>query len=105
MLPLLPIVVYTTAVLVTLGSAVYASDQQNKREEDRKRHRAEIEALEKCLAREERKYRELLRRFGEKNRQVRELAEEVDRLREELASLRLGRLREELTNHSWRNSP
>ena len=101
MLPLLPIVVYTTTALVTLVSVVYAGDQQKKREQDQARHRAEIAALEKRLARKERKYQELLRRLGEKNRQVRELAEEVDRLREELASLRLGRLREELANHSW----
>ena len=104
MLPLLPLVMYSTSVLVTLVSVVYAKDQRDKREQDGARHRKEIAALEKRFARKEREYQELLHRLGEKNRQVSELAQEVKRLREELASLRLDRLREELANRSWRNS-
>ena len=104
MLPLLPLVVYSTSVLVTLVSVVYASDQQEKRKQDQARHREEIAGVKERLARKEREYQELLHRLGEKNRQVRELAQEVKRLREELASLRLDRLREKLANRSWRNS-
>ena len=89
---LFSLAVSATAALVALGTAVYASDQQDKREQDQARHREEIAALEKRLARKEREFRRLRRRLGKKNRQVRELALEVYRLREELA------------NHSWRTS-
>ena len=103
--PLLPLVVCGTAALVALATAVYASDQQEKRKQDQARYREEIAGLKERLARKERELRRLLRRLGKKNRQVRELARVIDRLREELAGLRLDRLREELASRSWGNSP
>lgn len=105
MFPLIPIAVCGTAALVALATAVYASDQQEKRKRDQARHREEIAGLKERLARKERELRRLLRRLGKKNRQVRELARVIKRLREELAGLRLDRLREELASRSWGNSP
>lgn len=78
---------YAAIALLAFGSVVYACDQQDKREQDLARSRAEMAALEERLADKEREFRKLRRRLGRKNRQVRELAQEVDRLREELASL------------------
>lgn len=109
--PLLPLAVYAAAALVALGSAVYVSDQQDKREQDQARHREELEALVKRLARMEREFWKLRRRLGRKCRQVRELAQQVlelkqkiARLREALASHRLERLREELAKRSWQDA-
>ena len=82
-----PIMLGVTA-LIAFATAVYASDQQDKREEDLKRFRGKIAALEERLAGKEREYRSLLRRLGRKNWQVRELAREIERLREALAKLR-----------------
>ena len=79
------------AALIAFASVVHACDQQNKREEDQRRFREKIAALEERLAGKEREFRRLLRRLGRKNRQVRELAQEIERLREALAEARARR--------------
>ena len=85
-----PIMLGATA-LIAFASAVYAHDQHSKREEDQRRFREEIAALEERLAGKEREFRGLLRRLGRKSRQVRELAREIERLREALAEARARR--------------
>jgi len=73
--------------ILALGSMAAAFDQYRKRDEDRTRLNAKIAELEIRIAKKEQEFAELRTRFDAKNAQVRELAQEILRLREELAYL------------------
>lgn len=76
------------AVLFGIGGAAYGADQHHKRMSEQERFRREKASLNQRLATKEREYRPLLARLGEKNYQVRTLADEIRQLREELSTAR-----------------
>ena len=84
---LIPVVIVTSALAVLTGIA-YGCDQENKREEEQKRARAEIAGLKDRIFELEQKHDHLLPVLGEKNHQVRVLADEIRRLRAELEEAR-----------------
>ena len=83
---LIPVAV--ASVLLAFGGAVYACDQESKREEEQERARDEIAKLKKRISKLERKHDRLLPQLGKKNHQVRALADEISRLRGELVEAR-----------------
>lgn len=87
MLPLIPVVV-AVSVLTAIAGAAYGCDQESKREEEQRRARAAIAELEERISELERKQRYQRRELGNKNRQVRALADEITRLRAELEEAR-----------------
>ena len=87
MLPLIPVVV-AVSVLTAIAGAAYGCDQEAKREEEQRRARAAIAELEERISELERKQRYQRRELGNKNRQVRALADEITRLRAELEEAR-----------------
>ena len=87
-MPLFIPVVVVASALVAMSGIVYACDQENKREEEQERARDEIAKLKKRISKLERKHDRLLPQLGKKNHQVRALADEISRLRGELAEAR-----------------
>ena len=83
----IPVVVVASALLAIAGVA-YGCDQENKREEEQERTRDEIAKLKNRISELERGHDHLLPMFGKKNHQVRALADEISRLRGELAEAR-----------------
>ena len=83
----IPVVVVASALLAIAGVA-YGCDQENKREEEQERTRDEIAKLKNRISEFEREHDHLLPMFGKKNHQVRALADEISRLRGELAEAR-----------------
>ena len=83
----IPVVVVASALLAIAGVA-YGCDQENKREEEQERTRDEIAKLENRISEFERERSHLLPVLGKRNHQVRALADEISRLRGELAEAR-----------------
>ena len=86
-MPLIPIMIGVSVLLAMTGFA-YGCDQENKREEEQERARDEIAKLKKRISKLERKHDRLLPQLGKKNHQVRALADEIVRLRADLAEAR-----------------
>lgn len=84
----LPWIVAGAATLITAGTALWAWDEANEREQEQDRYRSEIADLEGRLDETEREYRFLRDRLGQRNQQVRDLASQVQRLRRELTAAR-----------------
>lgn len=87
-MPLFIPVVVVASALVAIGGIVYGCDQENKREEEQERARDEIAKLKNRISELEREHDHLLPMLGKKNHQVRALADEISRLRGELAEAR-----------------
>ena len=83
---LIPVTV--VSVLFAIVGIAYGCDQEDKREEEQERARDEIAKLKKRISKLERKHDRLLPQLGKKNHQVRALADEISRLRAELAEAR-----------------
>jgi capsule polysaccharide export protein KpsE/RkpR len=73
---------------VGIGGVAYGVDQKNKREQERENFRSQLDRLEKDLSAKESELAQLRSRLGEKNDQVRTLAAEIERLRQNIASMR-----------------
>jgi chromosome segregation ATPase len=84
-MPFIPWIIAGIATLLAGGAIADDVDQRNKRGEDRKRFRREIEELTTRIAELELAHAMLSVRLGEKNQQVRAMAEEISQLRAELA--------------------
>jgi predicted nucleic acid-binding Zn-ribbon protein len=76
------------AALFGIGGGAYGYDQHKKRKAEQERFRREVSILEQRIATKEQEYAALFARLGEKNNQVRSLADEIRHLREELAAAR-----------------
>ena len=74
---------------VAIGGAVYGADQHGKRRREQDSFRVSLEALEEQLASKEAELEHLHARLGEKNAQVRVLAQEVSDLRAVVATVRV----------------
>ena len=83
-----PMIALVPCALITLVSAGCAYSQYERRCEERDAYRRSLETLEGRIVEKERQYDNMSRRLGKKDRQVRELAAEIERLRRELAQLR-----------------
>ena len=83
---LIPVTV--VSVLFAIVGIAYGCDQEDKREEEQERARDEIAKLKKRISKLERKHDRLLPQLGKKNHQVRALADEIVRLRADLAEAR-----------------
>lgn len=84
----MPLIIIGICLLFGIGGVAYGADQHNQRERDRAEFRARLEQLEKALSEKEVELAALRARLGEKNDQVRILAEEVQRLRREIEAMR-----------------
>lgn len=76
------------ATLFGIGGGAYGYDQHRKRKAEQERFRREVANLEQRLATQEHDYAVLFARLGEKNNQVRVLADELRHTQEELAAAR-----------------
>ena len=72
------------SALAAISGIIYRCDQENKREEEQKRARAEIAKLKKRISKLERKHDRLLPELGKRNHKIRTLADEIVWLRGEL---------------------
>jgi peptidoglycan hydrolase CwlO-like protein len=70
--------------LLGIGGTAVAYDQYEKRKGEEAGFRNSLNELEAKLKAKESEFAELKARLGEKNRQVRELSEEIARLRAEI---------------------
>ena len=86
-MPLIPLFIVVSTLLAITGFA-YGCDQENKREEEQERARDEIAKLKNRISELERDHDRLLPVLGKSNDQVRALADEISRLRGELAEAR-----------------
>lgn len=84
----IPWILAGAVTLVAVGAAAWAADESGEREKEHDRYQSVIADLERKLGNTEREYRQLRKRLGEKNQQVRELASEVRRLRQDLTAAR-----------------
>lgn len=83
-IPVIWIAAVGAAALVGAAGWLEADSQHDARVDERKRFRAELDALESRLANAEDRHRRMRRRLGARNRrQVKTLAGEVARLRRE----------------------
>lgn len=73
--------------LIGVGGAAFGVDQQQKRKKEQASFRAQLQTLNARLSGKEAELAELCARLGEKNEQVRVLAEEVQHLRREIEGL------------------
>lgn len=81
-------VVAVVGTLFGIGGGAYGLDQHLKRRKERAAFRALLERLKAQLAKRKRDLASLVRRFGKKNRQVRTLAAQVQRLRNRVTAMR-----------------
>lgn len=84
----LPLIIAGVAGLAAIAATAWAFDESNERECERQRFRAEIEALDERIAELEAELRNLWKRFWRSRRQIRALAAEIRRLRDERDWLR-----------------
>lgn len=84
----IPWILAGAVTLVAVGAAAWGMDEADEREKEHDRYQSVIADLERKLSNTEREYRQLRKRLGEKDRQVRELASEVRRLRQDLTAAR-----------------
>ena len=82
-IPVIWIAAVGAAALVGAAGWLEADSQHDARVDERKRFRAELDALESQLANAEDRHRRMRRRLGARNRQVKTLAGKVARLRRE----------------------
>lgn len=88
-MPFIPWIIAGIATLVAGAAIADDVDQRNKRAEAQQRFRREIARLSARIAELERAHATLSSLLGEKNQQVRAMAEEILRLRAELAEWNL----------------
>lgn len=84
-MPFIPWIIAAIASLVAGAAIADDVDQRNKRTEEQLRFRREIARLSARIAELERTHANWTSQLGEKNQQVRALAEEIFRLDAELA--------------------
>lgn len=84
-MPFIPWIIAGIATLVAGAAIADDVDQRNKRAEEQQRFRREIARLSARIAELERAHATLSSLLGEKNQQVRAMAEEILRLRAERA--------------------
>jgi septal ring factor EnvC (AmiA/AmiB activator) len=85
-MPFIPWIIVGVTTLIAGAATADAVDQRNKRAEEQQRFRREIAKLTTKIAKLEAAHATLLEDLGEKNEQVHAMAEEILRLRAELAN-------------------
>jgi len=85
-MPFIPWIIAGVATLIAGAAIADDVDQRNKRAEEQQRFRREIAKLTTKIAELEAAHATLSAILGEKNQQVRAMAEEILRLRAELAN-------------------
>ena len=83
----LPWIIAGVAAAAAVAGWLEADSQQDPREDEQKRSRKKLRALEARLADAEDRHRVLRAQLGRKNGQVKTLAREVARLRRKIARL------------------
>jgi peptidoglycan hydrolase CwlO-like protein len=83
----IPYIIGAVGTLLCIGGAAYGVDQHVKRKKEQEMFRAELARMKKHMDEKEADLAKLRKRFGEKCDQVRKMAAEIERLREEIAAM------------------
>ncbi|MDN0082060.1 hypothetical protein QU487_04735 [Crenobacter sp. SG2305] len=84
----MPLLIPIICAIFGIGGIAYGMDQHNERNREQRNFRYHLKQLEKELSEKEEELTALRVRLGEKNDQVRILAAEIERLRQEIAATR-----------------
>lgn len=83
----IPYIIGAVGTLLGIGGAAYGVDQHMKRQKEQQTFRTELARMKKRMDEMEAELAKLRRRFGDNCDQVRRMAAEIERLREEIAAM------------------